>query len=217
MIPEGQLASVNSGLLVPWLPGPPLYADSFRCNVRELLHLYGRKVPLNGLRRATAYIVELESPKGVTRLHVYEEKLDEKDGAVCDQCRCMGKLARRRSALQAFSRRHIWAAVGLGTVAGGWHLAHPSILESMLTLNYSKLTPPHADQQAPHADQQAPTYQSFSSQRASLPRSVSIRTVLSNEHQTPSLLLQAGSITLFATASIISSSPARQHWKTRSS
>lgn len=80
---------------VPWLPGTPLYANSFRCNVKEFLHLYGRKVPLNGLRRATAYIVELQSPQGVTRLHIYEEKLDEKDGAVCDQCRCMGKHFRR--------------------------------------------------------------------------------------------------------------------------
>eukprot|EP00878_Enallax_costatus_P021234 GHUV01022476.1.p1 GENE.GHUV01022476.1~~GHUV01022476.1.p1 ORF type:complete len:195 (+),score=37.80 GHUV01022476.1:346-930(+) len=90
MAQKGQLVAASNVSPVPWLPEAPLYADSFRCNVKEFLHLYGRKVPLNGLRRATAYIVELESPNGVTRLHIYDEKLDEKDGAVCDQCRCMG-------------------------------------------------------------------------------------------------------------------------------
>lgn len=94
MAQMGQLIAHNGGPTVPWLPAAPLYANSFRCNVKEFLQLYGRKVPLNGLRRATAYIVELQSPQGVTRLHVYEEKLDEKDGAVCDQCRCMGKHTR---------------------------------------------------------------------------------------------------------------------------
>lgn len=75
----------------PWLPSPAaVYADAFRCNIKAFLAQYGRKVPL-GLRRATAYIVELTSGQGTTLLHVYEEKLDEKDGAVCDQCRCMGE------------------------------------------------------------------------------------------------------------------------------
>lgn len=76
---------------VPWLHPAPLYADAFRCNVKDFLAKYGKKLPLGSLRRATAYIVELESSQGVTLLHVYEEKLDEKDGTVCDQCRCMGE------------------------------------------------------------------------------------------------------------------------------
>jgi hypothetical protein len=75
----------------PWLRSAPLYADAFRCNVKAFLAEYGNKVPLGSLRRATAYIVKLESAQGVTLLHVYEEKLDEKDGTVCDQCRCMGE------------------------------------------------------------------------------------------------------------------------------
>lgn len=91
MASEKQLVVKASGPLVPWLAGTPLYANSFRCNVKDFLQRYGRKVPLNGLRRATAYIVELQSSEGTSRLHVYEEKLDEKDGAVCDQCRCMGE------------------------------------------------------------------------------------------------------------------------------
>eukprot|EP00882_Tetradesmus_deserticola_P017847 GHRQ01019143.1.p4 GENE.GHRQ01019143.1~~GHRQ01019143.1.p4 ORF type:complete len:100 (+),score=17.74 GHRQ01019143.1:234-533(+) len=78
----------------PWVCPVPLYADAFRCNVKAFLAQYGAKIPLGSLRRATAYIVELQSAQGVTLLHVYEEKLDEKDGTVCDHCRCMGEQHR---------------------------------------------------------------------------------------------------------------------------
>jgi hypothetical protein len=76
---------------IPWLLDPPLYADAFRNNIKAFLGRYARQIPLPGQRRAVAYVVDLHSAQGITRLHVYHDCLDEQQGLVCDQCRCMGK------------------------------------------------------------------------------------------------------------------------------
>lgn len=76
----------------PWLGEPPVYSNAFRLNIRAFLAgPWSRRVPIAGVRKASAYIVQLQSAQGTTLLHVYEERLIEKDGAVCDQCRCMGE------------------------------------------------------------------------------------------------------------------------------
>lgn len=75
----------------PWLVEVPVLAHAFRNNIRSFLSSRASRVPVPGLHRVSAYIIELQSPQGPTLLHVYEELLDDKDGAVCDECRCMGE------------------------------------------------------------------------------------------------------------------------------
>ena len=76
----------------PWLPQAPVYSNAFRLNIRAFLAgPWARRVPIAGVHKASAYIVQLKSSAGTTLLHVYEERLNDKDGAVCDQCRCMGE------------------------------------------------------------------------------------------------------------------------------
>eukprot|EP00775_Hariotina_reticulata_P006176 gene6176-6414_t len=75
---------------IPWILKSPLYADAFRNNIKAFLGRYAQQIPLPGQRRAVAYVVDLRSSQGITRLHVYHDFLDEQEGLVCDQCRCMG-------------------------------------------------------------------------------------------------------------------------------
>lgn len=109
----------------PWLREPPAYTGPFRLNIHAFLSAYGRRIPLPGLRRATAYVVDLSAPgsaAGVTRLHVYQENLDEKDGLVCDQCRCMGEPPQRAQQAQQlpFVLGQVWGP------AAGSQLANSS-------------------------------------------------------------------------------------------
>lgn len=78
--------------IVPWLEPPPVYTNAFRTNVEAFLKQYGRKVAVSGLKKAKAYIVDVGSGDLATKLHVYEERLEEKNVTACDQCRCMGRL-----------------------------------------------------------------------------------------------------------------------------
>lgn len=72
-----------------------MYSNAFRLNIRAFLAgPWARRVPIAGVHKAAAYIIQLRSPQGTTLLHVYEERLTEKDGAICDQCRCMGEQQR---------------------------------------------------------------------------------------------------------------------------
>ena len=69
-----------------------MYSNAFRLNIRAFLAgPWSRRVPIAGVHKASAYIVQLKSSQGNTLLHVYEERLNDKDGGVCDQCRCMGE------------------------------------------------------------------------------------------------------------------------------
>jgi hypothetical protein len=75
---------------VPWLPGVAAYEDAFRENVRDFLKRHARAVSLAGLPDANAYIVDLHSTAGLTKLHIYEETSKIEEPIICDQCRCMG-------------------------------------------------------------------------------------------------------------------------------
>jgi hypothetical protein len=80
------------GRRFPWLEEPPIYANAFRLNIRAFLAgPWSRRVPIAGVHKASAYVIQLTSDQGTTLLHVYEERLNDKDTVVCDQCRCMGK------------------------------------------------------------------------------------------------------------------------------
>jgi hypothetical protein len=95
----------------PWLAKPPLLVHSFANNIRAFLAgRWATPVPIVGLPRVTAHIVELGPPTQPTLLHVYEERLGDADGAVCDECRCMG--ASRRVADSCPARLGMWRGCG---------------------------------------------------------------------------------------------------------
>ena len=75
---------------VPWLRHPPAYADAFRLNIKDFLRRYGRKVPLAGLKKASAYLVDVGEGDHAVKLHVYEERLVDGKVTPCDCCRNMG-------------------------------------------------------------------------------------------------------------------------------
>jgi hypothetical protein len=85
-------AAQGEALGFPWLPQPPVLVHAFSKNIRAFLAgPWAVQVPIGGLPRVTAYIVELgEAPQARTLLHVYEERLDDTEASVCDECRCMG-------------------------------------------------------------------------------------------------------------------------------
>jgi hypothetical protein len=84
----------DAGLQVPWLESPAVYQNAFRVNIKDFVRCFGRKVVLPGWRKATVYIVELKWKATAVKLHIYEEKLQDRNVPVCDQCRCMGKTDR---------------------------------------------------------------------------------------------------------------------------
>lgn len=127
------------GLAVPWpvFHGAiPQFAGSFQANVRELVNVAGRRIPLPRRlqKRIAAWLVPLrcmgEGGQVVreVNLHVYEERLpcgDKGDAGasapVCDCCRNMGEFTAAGAAKCASMTPQDTHAMHRGT-------AHPAVL-----------------------------------------------------------------------------------------
>lgn len=83
--------AAGQGLDVPRVAELPVYCDAFRVNVKDLLRTHARKVNVPGWRRSAVYVLPLRCGSSTLLLQVYEEKLNDKHGLVCEQCRCMGE------------------------------------------------------------------------------------------------------------------------------
>lgn len=87
--------AAGQGLDVPRVDELPVYCDAFRVNVKDLLRTHARKVNVPGWRRSAVYVLPLRCGSSTLLLQVYEEKLNDKQGLVCEQCRCMGEWVGR--------------------------------------------------------------------------------------------------------------------------
>jgi hypothetical protein len=94
--------AAGNGLDVARIDCLPLYSDAFRVNVKDLLHTHARKITVPGWRRSAVYVLPLRCGSSTLLLQVYEEKLNDKQGLVCEQCRCMGEWAACIRVAEAF-------------------------------------------------------------------------------------------------------------------
>ncbi len=81
----------------PLWPAPGLapYLGPFRSNIQAFLRDHATPVPLPaGLRDTAAWVLQLRPASEGIRLHVYRERIDDADAAVCDACRIMGQFQR---------------------------------------------------------------------------------------------------------------------------
>lgn len=80
-----------SDLEFPWANDNSVQpGDSFRVNINSFVQTYGSVVELPEFPGLTAWVIELRSSSGTTRLHIYEERITNNEPAICDQCRIIG-------------------------------------------------------------------------------------------------------------------------------